>query len=67
MNDFAGAETFAEAADEPLIWTKLGQAQLEAGMIKDAIISFTRANDPSFYKEVVEAIQNNGMLISSDN
>lgn len=46
---------FADACNEPAVWSLLGKAQLDQGSVKDAISSFIKANDPSFFEEVVRA------------
>uniref|UniRef100_H2ZKR2 Clathrin heavy chain n=1 Tax=Ciona savignyi TaxID=51511 RepID=H2ZKR2_CIOSA len=49
------AYEFAERCNEPTVWSQLARAQLNAGMIKEAIDSYIKADDPSSYMEVVEA------------
>ena len=41
------AYEFAERCNEPAVWTQLGKAQLQQNMVKEAIDSFIKANDPS--------------------
>jgi len=48
------AYEFAERCNEPAVWTQLGKAQLQQNMVKEAIDSFIKANDPSDYMDVVE-------------
>ena len=36
------------------MWTQLGKAQLQQNMVKEAIDSFIKSNDPSDYMDVVE-------------
>lgn len=48
------AYEFAERCNEPGVWSQLAKAQLQQGMVKEAIDSFIKANDPSAYMDVVE-------------
>jgi len=48
------AYEFAERCNEPGVWSQLARAQLNAGMVKEAIDSYIKADDPSSYMEVVE-------------
>merc|ERR1739846_183838 len=48
------AYEFAERCNEPAVWTQLGKAQLQQNMVKEAIDSFIKANDPSDYMNVVD-------------
>ena len=48
------AYEFAERCNEPAVWTQLGKAQLQQNMVKEAIDSFIKSNDPSDYMDVVE-------------
>uniref|UniRef100_H2ZKR5 Clathrin heavy chain n=1 Tax=Ciona savignyi TaxID=51511 RepID=H2ZKR5_CIOSA len=54
------AYEFAERCNEPTVWSQLARAQLNAGMIKEAIDSYIKADDPSSYMEVVEASNKSG-------
>lgn len=49
------AYEFAEKCNESAVWSLLARAQLTAGMVKDAIDSYIKADDPSQYIAVVEA------------
>ncbi|KAM9194420.1 LOW QUALITY PROTEIN: clathrin heavy chain 2 [Dugong dugon] len=49
------AYEFAERCNEPDVWSQLAQAQLQKDLVKEAIDSYIRANDPSSYLEVVQA------------
>ena len=51
---------FAERISDAKVWSILGAAQLKANMVKEAIDSYVRADDPSCYKEVVEVGAANG-------
>merc|ERR1719461_2676379 len=54
VNNLDRAYEFAERCNEPAVWTQLGKAQLQQNMVKEAIDSFIKANDPSDYMDVVE-------------
>ncbi|KFM64868.1 Clathrin heavy chain 1, partial [Stegodyphus mimosarum] len=48
------AYEFAERCNEPAVWSLLAQAQLQQGMVKEAIDSYIKAGDPSAYMDVVQ-------------
>ena len=48
------AYEFAEKCNEPAVWSQLAKAQLDKGLVKDAIASYIKADDPSQYMEVVD-------------
>ncbi len=48
------AYEFAEKCNEPAVWSQLGSAQLKGNLVKEAIDSYIKADDPSQYMEVVE-------------
>lgn len=48
------AYEFAERCNEPAVWSHLAKAQLQQGLVKEAIDSFIKADDPSAYIDVVE-------------
>ena len=56
------AYEFAEKCNESAVWSLLARAQLSAGMVKDAIDSYIKADDPSQYIAVVEASTQAGAL-----
>ena len=56
------AYEFAERCNDPAVWTQLGRAQLSSGMVKEAIDSFIKADDPSQYMEVVNVASSNSKL-----
>ncbi|XP_034237793.1 clathrin heavy chain [Thrips palmi] len=47
------AYEFAERCNEPAVWSQLAKAQLQKGLVKEAIDSFIKADDPSAYMDVV--------------
>merc|ERR1712142_990301 len=53
------AYEFAERCNEPSVWSQLAKAQLSSGMVKEAIDSFVKADDPSTYMEVVDVAAKN--------
>ncbi|XP_054181942.1 clathrin heavy chain 2 isoform X14 [Homo sapiens] len=49
------AYEFAERCNEPAVWSQLAQAQLQKDLVKEAINSYIRGDDPSSYLEVVQS------------
>ncbi|XP_063560851.1 clathrin heavy chain 2 isoform X5 [Gorilla gorilla gorilla] len=49
------AYEFAERCNEPAVWSQLAQAQLQKDLVKEAIDSYIRGDDPSSYLEVVQS------------
>ena len=60
LNDHQGdmqmAQQWAErhGDEEPGVWSELGAAQLQRGMLKDAISSFIKANNFDHYVNVID-------------
>ncbi|XP_071848153.1 clathrin heavy chain 1-like [Apostichopus japonicus] len=54
------AYEFAERCNEPEVWSQLAKAQMESGMVKEAIDSYIKADDPSTYTDVVAAASGSG-------
>ena len=54
------AYEFAEKCNEPAVWSQLAKAQLDKQLVKDAIASYIKADDPSQYMEVVEVASKAG-------
>ena len=54
------AYEFAERCNQPPVWSRLASAQLEAMMVKEAIDSFIKADDPSTYTEVIQTANQSG-------
>uniref|UniRef100_A0A4D5R957 Clathrin heavy chain n=2 Tax=Scolopendra TaxID=41364 RepID=A0A4D5R957_SCOVI len=54
------AYEFAERCNEPAVWSLLARAQLQHGMVKEAIDSFIKADDPSAYMDVVQTSHKTG-------
>ena len=56
------AYEFAEKCNEPAVWSQLGRAQLQQNLVKEAIDSYIKADDPSQYMEVVETASRLGKI-----
>ena len=54
------AYEFAERCNEPAVWSQLAKAQLQKGLVKEAIDSYIKADDPSAYMEVGNAAAQSG-------
>ena len=54
------AYEFAERCNQPAVWSLLAAAQLQHGMVKEAIDSFIKADDPSNYMDVVQTAHKTG-------
>lgn len=54
VNNLDRAYEFAERCNEPAVWSQLAKAQLNQGLVKEAIDSYIKADDPSAYMAVVE-------------
>lgn len=59
------AYEFAERCNEPPVWSQLAKAQLQKGLVKEAIDSYIKADDPSAYMEVGQAAAQSGKWSSS--
>ncbi|CAF2929073.1 unnamed protein product [Rotaria sp. Silwood2] len=53
------AHEFAERCNEPGVWSLLANAQIRNGLVKEAIDSFIKADDPTSYLEVVNVASQN--------
>lgn len=58
------AYEFAERCNEPAVWSQLARAQLQKDLVKEAIDSYIKADDPSAYMEVVQAANRNSKLLA---
>ena len=54
VNNLDRACEFAERCNRPAVWSQLGKAQLQQAMVKEAIDSYIKADDPSAYLDVVD-------------
>ena len=61
MHNLDRAYEFAERCNEPAVWSLLAKAQLQDRLVKDAIDSYIKADDPSAYPEVIEAARDGGI------
>ncbi|CAH1801405.1 unnamed protein product [Owenia fusiformis] len=59
VNNLDRAYEFAERCNEPAVWSQLARAQLNANMVKEAIDSYIKADDPSQYMEVCDVAAKN--------
>lgn len=59
VNNLDRAYEFAERCNDAAVWSQLGRAQLNEGMVKEAIDSFIKADDPTQYMEVVSVASRN--------
>jgi len=55
------AYQFAERCNEPGVWCQLAKAQLCDNMVKEAVDSCIKADDPSGYMEVVQKCSETGI------
>ena len=53
------AYEFAERCNEPGVWSLLANAQIRQGLVKEAVDSFIKADDPTSYLEVVNVATQN--------
>ncbi|KAI8807650.1 hypothetical protein BJ742DRAFT_811431 [Cladochytrium replicatum] len=54
------AYEYAERVDKPEVWSKLGKAQLERFLLKEAIDSYLKADDPTNHVEVIGVANQSG-------
>ncbi|XP_064619200.1 clathrin heavy chain 1 isoform X2 [Lineus longissimus] len=59
VNNLDRAYEFAERCNEPAVWSQLARAQLNGSLVKEAIDSYIKADDPSQYMEVVDVASRN--------
>jgi len=57
LNNVRGSVEFAEKINTPEVWTEVGKAQLDQQMVKEAIESFIKAQNPSMYMAVINIAQ----------
>ena len=53
VNNLDRAYEFAEKCNQSDVWASLAKAQLKQGMVKEAVDSYIKADDPGAYMEVV--------------
>ena len=56
------AYEFAERCNEPGVWAAVAKAQLKEGLVKEAVDSFIKADDPTAYMEVVNKCSETGLF-----
>ncbi|TPX47357.1 hypothetical protein SeMB42_g00049 [Synchytrium endobioticum] len=52
------AHEYADKVDQPETWSKLAKAQLDKDLVKEAIDSYVKADDPVNFAEVIQATEN---------
>jgi len=57
LDSLERAQEFAARCNEPVVWYKLGRAQLEGGQVPEAIDSHLKAEDATDYAEVIQAAE----------
>lgn len=57
IGNVKAAIEFAEKINNPQVWSKVGVAQLDQGMVRESIDSFCKANDPHQYMRVITAAE----------
>ena len=60
MKNLDRAYEYAERCNQPAVWSLLAKSQLDNAMVKEAIDSYIKADDPSTYTEVIQAANNAG-------
>ncbi len=55
IRDLDRGKEFAERVNIKQVWSKLGEAQLNAQMISECVASFIKAKDPTLYVAVINA------------
>lgn len=58
MENVQRAAEFAEKVNKPEVWTMLGKAYLDAYQVNEAIEAFLKAQDSTYYLDVINAAQN---------
>jgi len=64
INNLDRAYEFAEKCNESAVWSQLAKAQLGNDMVKEAIDSYIKADDPSQYMEVVSVASKSSTLFT---
>uniref|UniRef100_A0AC35THB5 Clathrin heavy chain n=1 Tax=Rhabditophanes sp. KR3021 TaxID=114890 RepID=A0AC35THB5_9BILA len=54
VNNLDRAYEYAERCNQPLVWGALAKAQLKMNLVKEAVDSFIKADDPASFIEVVK-------------
>jgi clathrin heavy chain len=53
MQDLSAAQEFADKANRPDVWSRLGEAYLNENQIENSIECFIKANDPNFSERII--------------
>ena len=59
LSNIDRAYEFAERSNDAAVWSLLAAAQLKGGLVKEAVDSYIKANDPTTYPAVVAAVHQN--------
>ena len=57
IKDLKRARDFADKVNEPEVYSRLAKAQLDEGLVADAIASFIKADDHEYYVDVIAAAE----------
>lgn len=57
IQDLDRAVEFAQALDRPDVWAMVGKAQLDAGLLSEAVKSLLKAEDATHFKAMIAAVQ----------
>jgi clathrin heavy chain len=57
MKDMSRATSFAAQCDDSAVWSLLARAQLDEGMVSDAIETYAKGNDIKDFNEVIAAAE----------
>ena len=63
MRNLDRAYEYAERCNQPGVWSLLAKSQLENSLVKEAIDSYIKADDPSTYTEVIQAANSCGKAV----
>jgi len=55
LENMERAVEFAQYWDQPDVWSLLGKSQLDRELVKDAIVSFLKADDATHFADVIHA------------
>lgn len=59
IKDFARAIEYANYVELPVVWGLVGKAQLDGLQLEDSIKSFIKAEDSTYYREMIHAVASN--------
>jgi clathrin heavy chain len=58
LQNIKSAQEFAEKTGKKEVWSELGKAQIDLNMLREAIDSFIKAEDPQMYLRVITTANN---------